>query len=103
MACRQRNGTRDSDAPGGTPSTRSYFCLLADFVAYDAADCRTTNRSDSAAARQYCTCDAADSGTDRGVFVLRGHSRTTCQAKNRYHHKRLNCKPLFRFHWNTSI
>lgn len=97
------NSTWDSDAPGGTPSTRSYFCLLADFVPYDAADRRTTDRPDSAATRQYRSRNATDASTDRGVFVLRGHSGTTGQAENRYHHKRLNCKPLFRFHWNTSI
>jgi hypothetical protein len=88
---------------GGMPPTCYSIRLLADFVAYDAADCRTTNRSDSAAARQYRTCDATDASADRGVFVLCGHSRTTGQAENRHHHKRLNCKPLFRFHWNTSI
>lgn len=88
---------------GGTPSICHSICLLADFVPYDAADCRTADRSDSAATRQYCTRNATDASADRGVFVLRGHSRTTGQAEYRYHCKRLNCKPLFRFHWNTSI
>lgn len=88
---------------GDTPSICYGIRLLADFVAYDAADCRTTNRSDGAAARQHRACDATDAGADRSVFVLRGHSRTTCQADNRHHYKRLDCKPLFRFHWNTSI
>ena len=88
---------------GGTPSICYSICLLADFVPYDAADRRTADCSDCAATRQYRTRNATDAGTDRGVFVLRGHSGTTGQTENRYHYKRLDCKPLFRFHWNTSI
>lgn len=81
----------------------AYFCLLADFMAYDATDCCTTNRSDSTAARQYRTRDATDSGANRCILVLRGHPGTTGQSKNRHHHERLNRKLLLRFHWNTSI
>lgn len=88
---------------GGMPSICHSICLFADFVPYDAADRRTADRSDCAATRQYRTRNATDASANRGVFVLRRHSGTTCQAENRYHHKRLNCKSLFRFHWNTSI
>jgi hypothetical protein len=88
---------------GGTSSICYCIFLLADFVPYDAADRCAADCSYCAAARQYRSRNATNASTDRGVFILRGHPGTTGQAENGYCHKRLNCKPLFRFHCNTSL
>ena len=89
----------DGDAPTNEAALRQLF--LIDFVAYDAADCRTADRSDGAAARKNGPCDATNTGAYRGVLILRRHSGTTRQAD--YRNKRTQCKPLHRFHFGIPL
>jgi hypothetical protein len=74
-----------------------------DFVTDNAADRRTADRSDCAAARENSTSDSTDPSADRGVPVLRRHPGTTRQAEHCCCNKSTNRKPLHRFHRNTSI
>jgi hypothetical protein len=74
---------------------------LADFVAYDATDYRSSRRSQKAATKN-ATRNAAYAGANCGVPVLRGHPAATAQADQ---HRCGNCTDytfLHRFHWNSS-
>jgi hypothetical protein len=53
---------------------------LPDFVADDAADDGTTDRSDRTATRQNRTRNTADTGADRSVFPAFRHSGASTQA-----------------------
>jgi hypothetical protein len=72
-------------------------------MTYDAADCRTADRSDGAATGKNSAADCAYTGANRRVLILRRHPGTTSQAEHRCHDNRTNCKPLHRFHWITSV
>jgi hypothetical protein len=73
-----------------------------DFVADNAADRRTANRSDGAPTGKHGARDATDSGANRRILVLGRHPGTTRQAEHRCHDDR-HCKSLHRFHWNSFI
>lgn len=55
--------------------------LFIDLVANDAADRSATHRAGGAAAGQDGATHSADTGTDRGIFILRRHSGTPHQAE----------------------
>ncbi len=50
------------------------------FVANDATDHGSTDRSNSAAIRQDGARGATDAGADRSILILSGHPATTTQA-----------------------
>jgi hypothetical protein len=68
-----------------------------------AADRGATDCSDSAATGKNGTRDTADAGADRGVLVLRRHTGTTAQTEQYRRGNHTCCKPVHRFHDNTSF
>jgi hypothetical protein len=90
-----------------TPFIRYGLCLLpsvlADLVADDATDRCTANGSDRAAACKDRTTNGADSSANHSVPVTRRHRVTTTQAEQYCCGNRADCKPMHRFHSNTSV
>jgi hypothetical protein len=77
--------------------------VFADLVADEATDRRTANRSEGAAAREHGTTHGADPGAYRSVLVARRHRVATAQAEQHCRGHRTDCKPMHRFHRNTSF
>jgi hypothetical protein len=63
----------------------SRLLAFADLIADHAADCRASEGAGRTAVRQHGTRHAADTGTDRGIFLLLRHVGASTESKSKKH------------------
>jgi hypothetical protein len=77
--------------------------VLADLVAYHAADRRTADRPEGTAIRNDVSHASTDSSANRGALVTLRHPAATAQAEQHCRGDHTDCESMHCFHWNASL
>ncbi len=90
----------------GASLTVGSGCLLlvfTDLVADQAADRRTADGAEGAAARKHGTSNGPDSSAYRGILITRRHVAATAHTEQHRCRNCTDCKPMHRFHGDSSF
>jgi hypothetical protein len=74
-------------------------CFLLDLMADHAANGGAANRAGRASACQYRPDERACTGTDRRIFIVRGHAGASRQAEYEGDGRRMYCQFFYRVHF----